>query len=165
MPIEKDNPLMAYVFDTSSFRVIGNYYPEQFPTFWEKFDQAATAGTIISVREVRRELDFYVPYPHVSDWVEGHRDIFLLPNAAEMRFVSEIFSVPHFQMLVNERDRLDKNPRADSFIIAKAKFINGCVVTEEKWKQNAAKIPNVCKHFGIDCTNLQGFMEREGWTF
>ena len=59
---------MAYVFDTSSFSVIGNYYPEQFPTFWEKFDQAATAGTIISVREVRREMVFFmINYPRIAE--------------------------------------------------------------------------------------------------
>ena len=93
MPIEKDNPLMAYVFDTSSFSVIGNYYPEQFPTFWEKFDQAATAGTIISVREVRRELDFYVPYPHLSDWVKDHGDIFSPPISVETEFVRSLSKI------------------------------------------------------------------------
>ena len=165
MPIEEDNPLMAYVFDTSSFSVIGNYYPEQFPTFWEKFDQAATAGTIISVREVRRELDFYVPYPHLSDWVKDHGDIFSPPIPAETQFVQEIFSVRHFQMLVSEKDRLAGNLGADPFVIARAKVINGCVITEETRRPHAARIPNVCDHFEVDCTNLQEFMEREGWTF
>ena len=156
---------MAYVFDTSSFSVLGNYYPERFPSFWEKFDQAVTAGTIISVREVRRELDFYIPYPHLSDWVKDHGDIFLPPSPAETRFVSEIFSVPHFLTLVNQKSLLEGRPCADPFIIAKAEVINGCVVTEEKLAPNASKIPNVCDHFGVDCTNLQGFMEREHWMF
>ena len=165
MPIEKDNPLMAYVFDTSNFSVLGNYYPKQFPSFWEKFDQTVTAGTIISVREVRRELDFYIPYPHLSDWVKDHGDIFSSPIPAEAEFVQEIFSVQHFQMLVSEKNRLAGNLGADPFVIARAKVINGCVVTEERKKQHAAKIPNVCEHFEIDCTNLQDFMEREDWTF
>ena len=156
---------MAYVFDTNSFRVLGNYYPEQFPTFWEKFNRAVAIGKIASVREVRRELEFQVHHTHLFDWVEGQKGIFLPPNAAEMRFVSEIFSVPHFLTLVNQKSLLEGRPCADPFIVAKAKIIDGCVVTEEKWKQNAAKIPNVCKPFGIDCTNLQGFMERVRWTF
>ena len=156
---------MAYVFDTNSFRELGSYYPDQFPTFWEKFNRAVAVGTIISVREVRRELDAQVHHTHLFDWVGDHGDIFFPPNPAEMRFVSEIFSVQHFQMLVSEQDLLAGNLRADPFIIAKAKAINGCVVTEERRRLNAAKIPNVCDHFGIDCTNLQGFMEREGWTF
>ena len=156
---------MAYVFDTSSFSVIGNYYPQQFPTFWENFNQAVIVRDIISVREVYRELEFYTRHSDLSDWVEDHRDIFLFPSSEEIQFVQEIFSVPHFRMLISEQDLLAGNLRADPFIIAKAQFLNGCVVTEETHTPNAARIPNVCEHFGIDCTNLQGFMERERWTF
>ena len=156
---------MVYVFDTNSFSVLGNYYPEQFPTFWGKFNQAVIAGDIISVREVHRELEFYARHPHLSDWVEDHRDIFLLPSPEETQFVQEIFSVRHFRMLVSEQDLLAGNLRADPFIIAKAKVIDGCVVTEETRRPNAARIPNVCEHFEVDYTNLQGFMERESWTF
>ena len=87
------------------------------------------------------------------------------PSAAETQFVRQIFLVPHFQNLVNEKNRLAGYPCADPFIIALAKTINGCVVTEEKEKPNAPKIPNVCDHFGVPFTNLQGFMEREKWTF
>jgi hypothetical protein len=50
-------------------------------------------------------------------------------------------------------------------VIAKAKVVGGCVVTQEKKKPQAAKIPNVCEHFGIHCVNLEGFMEQENWTF
>ena len=156
---------MAYVFDTNSFRVLGNYYPEQFPTFWEKFNQAVTFGKIISVRETRRELEFQVHHPHLFDWVKDHGHIFLSPRPSEMQFVSDIFSVSHFQTLVSAKTRLLGQPCADPFIIAKAQFINGCVVTEERQRPNAARIPNVCEHFEVDCTNLQGFMERERWTF
>ena len=156
---------MAYVFDTNSFRVIGNYYPDQFPTFWRQFNQAVINGKIISVREVRRELEFYTRDPHLSDWVKPQRHIFMEPRPFEMQFVSEIFSVPHFLNLVNKKNQLTGRPCADPFIIAKAKFIDGCVVTEETLKPNAAKIPNVCERFEVDCTNLQGLMEREGWTF
>ncbi len=39
------------------------------------------------------------------------------------------------------------------------------VVTEETFRPNAAKIPNVCQHFGIECINLRQLMEREGWRF
>jgi hypothetical protein len=56
---------MAYVFDTNSFSVLGNYYPDQFPTFWERFNRAVTDGKIVSVREVRRELDAYTRYPYL----------------------------------------------------------------------------------------------------
>lgn len=82
-----------------------------------------------------------------------------------MMFVSEIFSIPHFQNLVGQKQTLKGTPVADPFIIACAKVKNGCVVTEEVMKQGAARIPNICEHFGIDCTNVEGFMEREKWEF
>ena len=147
------------------YSVLGNYYPKRFPSFWEKFNRAVTIGKIASVREVRRELVFQVHHTHLFDWVEGQKGLFLPPSPAETRFVSEIFSIPHFLTLVNQKSLLEGRPCADPFVIARAKVINGCVVTEETRRPNAAKIPNVCDHFGVDCTNLQGFMQREGWTF
>ena len=56
-------------------------------------------------------------------------------------------------------------PVADPFVIARAKISGACVVTQEKKTDNAAKIPNVCDHFGIRCINLEGFMEKESWKF
>ncbi|HDK37844.1 MAG TPA: DUF4411 family protein, partial [Thiolapillus brandeum] len=35
----------------------------------------------------------------------------------------------------------------------------------EVFRDNSAKIPNVCKHFSVECINLEGFMEQEEWTF
>ena len=43
--------------------------------------------------------------------------------------------------------------------------MNYCVVTQESERPHAAKIPNICEHFGVDWTNLKGFMERENWSF
>lgn len=156
---------MAYVFDASSFIVMGHYYPQQFPTFWKNFDQAVNIGKVISVREVLRELDQRASEDHLNNWIELHKHIFITPNPAVMRFAREIFSVPHFQASLPDRKRLGNSPFADPFIIALAKVMNYCVVTQESEKPHAAKIPNICEYFGVDCTNLQGFMEREGWTF
>ncbi len=82
-----------------------------------------------------------------------------------MLFISQIFSVQHFQNLVGKKQRLKGTPVADPFIIACAKIKNGCVITEEAFKPNAAKIPNICKYFNVDCTNVEGLMQREGWRF
>jgi hypothetical protein len=35
----------------------------------------------------------------------------------------------------------------------------------EKLKPNAAKIPNICKHFGVPCMTLEEFMGAEDWQF
>ena len=156
---------MAYVFDTNCFIVIGHYYPEQFPSFWEKFNQAVENGKIISVREVRRELDRNAAEDHLAEWIKLHKTIFVTPSPAVMQLVNEIFSVSHFRASLPDRTRLGDNRFADPFVIAQAKVMNYCVITQESERPHAAKIPNICKHFDVDWTNLQGFMEREGWAF
>jgi len=90
---------------------------------------------------------------------------FQLPSPEEFAFVVEIFKVSHFQSLVRKKERLQGKPVADPFVIAKAKALKGCVITQESKKPNAVHIPNVCEYFSIDCLNLEGFMEREDWTF
>lgn len=155
---------MIYVFDTNSFRVLGNYYPDRFPSFWEMFDGLVAAGRIVSVREARRELDQNIK-DHLDRWVDRNKRIFLSPSAEETEFVSGIFEVQHFRQLVSSRNLSTGKSVADPFLIAAAWSRGGCVVTEEAMKKNAAKIPNVCEHFGVDWTNVEGFMAREGWTF
>ena len=156
---------MAYVFDTSSFIVIGHYYPERFPRFWEKFNQAVENGKIISVREVHGELDRNAAEDHLVEWIKLHKNMFITPSPVVMQLVSEIFSVPHFGASLPDRTRLRNTPFADPFVIAQAKVMNYCVVTQESERPHAAKIPNICNYFDVDWTNLQGFMERENWSF
>lgn len=68
--------------------------------------------------------------------------------------------------MIRRRELLQGGSVADPFVVARAKCLgDGCVVTTEKYSPNAAKIPNVCEHFGVDCTNLEEFMEREKWRF
>ena len=154
-----------YVFDSSSFIVLGHYFPDGFPTFWKQFDSYAAKGKIVSVREVFKELDNLIAQPHLLEWIRNNKSIFHIPSAEETEFVAEIFKVSHFQYLITEKQRLKGSPVADPMVIASAKINSYCVVTEEKAKANAAKIPNVCSHFGIDYTNLNGFMKKEGWEF
>ena len=155
---------MIYVFDSNALiDLFINFYPNRFPSLWEKFDQSVQEATIISVREVQREIEGYGD--RLAEWVKSAPGFFQKPSPEELIFVAEIFKVSHFQSLIREKERLQGKPVADPFIIAKAKVLESCVVTQEVFKANAAKIPNVCKHFGVDCLNLEGFMEREDWTF
>ncbi len=94
-----------------------------------------------------------------------HRVLFAQPGPRETVFVGEIFEVAHFRTIVGKRQLQRGQPVADPFLVAAAKVLEGCVVTEEKLRPNAAGIPSVCEHFDIDCTNVEGFLERHGWTF
>lgn len=156
---------MSYVLDTNAFRVLEAYYPRRFPSFWESFNGAVTDGHVLSVREVLKELHQQSRSAHILEWIETNKTIFRPPEEAEMDFVAAIFRVPHFQALVGQKQILEGLPVADPFVIARAKVTASVVVTEEKLKPNAAKIPNVCEHFDVDCTNLEGLMDRMGWRF
>jgi hypothetical protein len=107
---------VVYVFDTNSFRVLGNYYPARFPTLWHRFNDAVARGLVISVREVYNELDLQLQDGWLRDWVEDHRGLYVSPTAEETVFLTQIFSVRHFQALVGEKQRLKGQPVADPFI-------------------------------------------------
>lgn len=155
---------MIYVFDSDALiDLFKNFYLNRFPSLWERFDQVVKESKIISVREVYNEIK--ERGDRLFQWAKEKQNLFQESSPKELAFVVEIFKVPHFQSLIRKKERLQGKPVADPFVIARAKILNGCVITQEKKKPNAAKIPNVCEHFGIDCSNLEGFMEREDWTF
>ncbi len=156
---------MIYVVDSNSIRVLGNYYPDRFPTLWEQLDTLVASGRFTSVREAAKELDRVNDSAHVGGWIKTHKHIFASPTSDDLAAVAEVLAVPHFQQLIGTRQRLRGWPVADPFIVARAMHAGGCVVTEEEWKPNAAKIPNVCTHFSVECINLEGLMAREGWRF
>jgi hypothetical protein len=78
---------------------------------------------------------------------------------------AEVYGVPHFHQNIEQQKLLKGGRNADPFIIARAATENRTVVTMELFKQNAAKIPNICRYFGVRCMTLEEFMEAEGWEF
>jgi Domain of unknown function (DUF4411) len=156
---------MSYVFDSNSLiDLFKHYYPGRFPTLWDNFDALVSRGRLVSVREVFNEIGS--SEDPLGIWAKEQKNIlFLESTVEELKFVVEIFQVQHFQAMIRKKERLKGKPVADPFVIARAKILGACVVTQEKNTDNAAKIPNACDHFGIPCTNLEGFMEKENWTF
>lgn len=156
---------MIYVFDTSAFIVLKNFYPSTFPTLWGRLDALVGSGTVISVREVFNELHNYNDADFIQDWAKQHKAVFAKPSNAELLIVQKILAIPHFQTLVGNKAILKGTPVADPFVVAAAKAESATVVTQEGLKPNAAKIPNVCQHFGVPCMNLETFMAQQGWAF
>jgi len=153
-----------YVFDTSPLsNLFRHFYRRRFPTLWEQFDGLIADGTVTSTREVRRELDLYAYLD--EQWVRDNGGIFTTPTAAETQIIREIYAVPHFQQNIELKKIQKGGLNADPFVVAKAHAGGGVVITLEGAPPNAAKIPNICQHFGVRCLNLEEFMEEEGWQF
>jgi len=157
---------VIYVFDTNSLSKLKHFYPDVFKSMWAGLDSLVQNGDMLSTREVWNEMQRGNPDPHVTQWLRQRKElIFTTPTTPELQFVSQIFQVKHFQSLIGVQQRLKGTPVADPFVIACAKVHRGTVVSEEKLKPNAAKIPNVCQHFKIPCIDLQEFMQQQGWSF
>ncbi|MCD2450991.1 DUF4411 family protein [Methylicorpusculum oleiharenae] len=137
---------MIYVFDTSSLSKLKHFYPGVFKSVWNEMERGN-------------------PDQYNNVWLKERKEIFTIPSAAELRFVAEIFKITHFQALIGEQRRLKGTPVADPFVIACAKINQGTVVTEELFKPNATKIPNVCQYFQIPCIDPEKFMQQQDWSF
>ena len=62
---------------------------------------------------------------------------------------AEIFQKSNYQGLVKKQNLLKGIPVADPIIVAFAKAQKATVVTQEKYKKNGARVPTVCKDYGI----------------
>ena len=157
-----------YSLDTSTLSLIYRFYfKDRFPSFWIRFNELVVSGRASSVSEVEKEL------VGLSGLISAVQELKLLneyffaqPSSDEQSRVAQIFVVPHFRNLLSAKAIAKGTPVADPFVIAKAWASPGmCVVTEERGSPNAAKIPNVCDYFNIECINLEQLMEREDWQF
>lgn len=156
---------MIYVFDTSSLSKLKHFFPGVFKSVWTGLDALVLSGHLISTREVWNEIERGDVDAHTNQWLKQRKQIFTTPTGPELQFVAQIFQTRHFQALIGEKQRLTGTPVADPFVIACAKVRGGTVVTEERLKPQAAKIPNVCQHFSVPCMDLETFMQQQGWSF
>lgn len=154
-----------YVFDTSPLSTLfKNYYRRRFPTLWHNFDGLVADGGLVSTREAYREVQDG-PGAELREWGANNQELFGVPTTAEGAFVARIYGVAHFQQNLEQQKLLKGGRIADPFIIARAAVEDRAVVTMEIFKPNAAKIPNICRHFNVRCLTLEEFMEAEGWEF
>ena len=155
---------MNYIFDTGIFvDLFSNYYRDRFPSLWTLFDEMIDKGRISSTKETLREIE--ERNDSAYEWAQNNNSIFIIPNAKEGAFVAEIYKIPHFRQNIERQKILQGGKNADPFIIARAGVMGYSVVTTEKYKPNAAKVPNISEHFNIKCLSLEQFMEAENWKF
>lgn len=146
-----------YVFDANIFITLGNFYPNRFPTIWKRIDDLVIEEKLISTREVYMELDNTCGEKHIHDWLEIHKEIFLIPTDEECVVVRQMFQNKDNVALVKP-NKINKGGHvADPFVIALAKVKKFAVVTQESY----TRMPKVCGALGVNCMNLEGFFERE----
>lgn len=126
----------CYVMDTNFFVTCRSYYHENFPSFWNKMNEAVLVGKISSVKEVQKELENYSgEQEHLLNWIKRHKHIFTEPTLEEQNKIREILAIPKFKKLVDYQAQMQGKPVADPFVIAKAWETGAVVVTEEHRKK------------------------------
>jgi len=120
-------------------------------------------GKFTSTKEAFRELEDIGG--ESLDWAWNNIDLFTTPDAKEGAIVASIYAINHFQANIEKQKLLRGGRNADPFLIARAASLGATVLSMEQFKSNAAKIPNICKHFKVPCLDLRAFMEKEDWVF
>ena len=147
-----------YAVDTCSFTHLGRSYPSDiFPGVWEKVEELISDQLICSVDEVYFEI--MAQDDNLSDWAKRRHHIFLPIDEHIQRHVKGILQT-HSNLL----DLKKNKSGADPFLLGVA-MVHGCVVvTEEKPSggPERSKIPDVCKHYGIECIRSLEMLRREG---
>ena len=152
---------MKYVIDSNILIDMKHFYPQIFPSLWNKMNELIADNEMISVKEAFNELTSRNDF--ISRWAEENEQIFAVPNADEFSTVTEIMT-KHKELVRNESISGGRAV-ADPFLIAKAKAMNSILISNETFTPNAHKIPNVCKEYNITVMNLEEFMTNEGWNF
>lgn len=147
-----------------------NYYPEIFKRLWDTIDNLILAGKLLIIEPVYAEIengskeDFLTI--HFKTLKKEHRwKPAELPDGIEkvVKTITKKF-----------KGRLSySRNEADPYIVAYAIMKNKedalfeyeyVVLTAERYKPNGAKIPNMCKEFGIRYINLRDFLKEIGYT-
>lgn len=151
--------MRTYVLDSDAWICLKTHYPRDVaPAVWEAIEDLIAEGTIISVHEVYRELLNGGGEDEIRVWAESHSDTFHEMCEVQIAILATELLV-QFPKLANHDSQ---KPFADPWLVAMAlKLIREgadcCVVTEEKLGgDGASKVPNVCRHYEVPCTNLVG---------
>lgn len=153
---------MKYSIDASS--LLGAWrrsYPRQnFPQVWEKISELVSSKSLIATEEVLHELS--KKDDDVYEWVQTQQGLFVPIDNAIQEEVKEILKA--FPKLLDTRKN---RSGADPFVIALAIVEHCAVVTDEQisGSDKRPKIPDVCKHFGIETFNVLEMIQKEGWIF
>ncbi len=145
---------MKYLLDSNTYIQAKNqYYGMHFcPAYWDWLDNCFAAGEVCSIEFIGREIQ------------SGNDELAVWAQARPLHFLSHddeatqsvYAEIANFVMSQN----FDAAPRdfflakGDPWLIAKAKVLRACVVTNEATLSNATrkvKIPNICKEFDVPC--------------
>lgn len=138
------------------------------PGFWDFLEQKAAARDIVSIREVRLELEQRAD--GLAGWAAQRQGTFFLEPTNEtveamQRVAAWTIAAPNF----TETAKREFLAAADSFLVAAGLAYGATVVTLEQPNQAnqiaKVKIPTACAALNVMCEPPFRVLEREGARF
>ncbi len=160
-----------YVPDTSVFTQAAKVYYafDIAPAFWRQIVEQAEKEHLHSIDRVHNEILRYKEIDKLMEWANSEfSPHFYSTEAADilevyasiMRWAQE-----QTQYLPKAKRELANHENTDAWLVAYCKARGCTLVTQEVYSQEAkAKIPlpNVCKAFGVECTDTFSMMRLLG---
>jgi len=135
------------------------YPPDSFPTFWEYFDDAIVNNIFVAPEIVLEELK--AQDDDIYKWAKNHNELFVpLDTDLQMVQAGIVNQFPRLTMPVKHRSL------ADPWVIALA-IINQCPVVsmENPGSDSKPRIPDVCRHIGVEHIYIVDLIRAMGWKF
>ncbi|MCM1234232.1 MAG: DUF4411 family protein [Ruminococcus flavefaciens] len=149
-----------YIIDASALIDANHNYNMQksiFIPIWKQISEMFGNGTLFSSIEIFDE----VRDTDLKKWLKTYKECFLpLTEEIQNNAIKILEEFPH--MINVNKGQKAGNSNGDPFLVATAMSIQGSVlVTNEKSGGiGSAKMPNVCRKYGIESINLLEFIDR-----
>ena len=156
--------MTKYLLDTNIFiQSHRSTYPlDVIPSFWNKIEELAKSGVIISIDKVKKEI--FEKSSHedeLQDWcLLNLEDDFFVDTSPEINSYVEIITWASSQSSHYKQSAIDEfleTDLADPWLIAYAKVHKCKIVTFEVSNpdmRRRIKIPEPCKHFNVEYITL-----------
>jgi len=122
---------------------------------WKKLSELFNMGILLSSSEIFDEIKDR----DLQNWLKPYKKKFMPLTREIQSKTREILE--YYPNLITIRSI--KNSNGDPFLIATALVYNATVITEEgevNIECKTCKIPNVCKHYNIECITFNEFIDR-----
>jgi len=161
--------VVKYILDANIFIEAKNrYYAFNLcPGFWDSLLHHNSVGNLESIDRVKKEL--LEGKDNLATWSKKSPDLFASTNS---KFVvadyGDIIQWVQNQERFNDAAKSKFANDPDAWVIAYAKANNAIVVTQEvsaPKSRKDVKIPDVCNHFNVKCTDTFDMLQKLGIVF
>ena len=155
---------VKYILDSNIFIEAKHIYYafDLCPGFWKSLLHHNSKGNLVSIDRVKKEL--LEGKDNLAIWSKQAAGLFA---STESKFVladyGDIIQWVQSQELFTNAAKSEFSRGVDAWVIAYAKANNAIVVTHEASapkSRKEVKIPDVCKHFNVKCTDTFDMLQR-----